>query len=244
VKLAFGSAEHPTGGYPAPWTASPGVRAAVPIAGPLTLVVSWLDEGDWVEWPPSHGEDAIYVLEGSATVDGRTVPAGGAIVLHRDEPCRVGGPARLAHFSAGGTEPTGRAGGRHLLGPGGLSRSGSPTGSQATWFADSTCDGCDVALFRVERDTPGNRGRGHSHSADEILFLVEGGIRLGAHELPRDHAVFIPADTRYAITCGPVKHAFLNYRPTASTQIYEGETEPLPEHALGRGGELVGDTIE
>jgi quercetin dioxygenase-like cupin family protein len=219
------------------------VGAAAPIQGPLTLVVSWLGADDWVEWPASHGEEAVYVLEGNATVDGRIVPAGGAIVLHEGEPCQVGGPARLAHFS-GGEEPRGRAGGRHLLGPGGSFRSGSPSGSQATWFADSTCAGCDVALFRVERDTPGNRGRSHSHSADEILFVVEGTIRLGAHELPAGHAVLIPADTRYAITCGPTKHAFLNYRPTASTQIYDGETEALPEHALGRGGELVGDVLE
>jgi hypothetical protein len=244
VKLAFGAATEPTGAHPGPWSASPGVRAAVPVDGPLSLVVTWLGEGDWIEAPVTHGEEALYVLDGTASVDGTAVPAGGAIVLHADEPCRIGGPARLAHFAAGGSGSRGRAGGRHLLGPGGRFRSGSPTGSQATWFADSTCDGCDVALFRVERDTPGNRGRAHSHSADEILVLVEGGLRLGAHELLTGHAAFIPADTRYAITCGPVKHAFLNYRPTASTQIYEGETEPLPENGLGRGGELVGDIIE
>jgi hypothetical protein len=100
-----------------------------------------------------------------------------------------------------------------------------------------------VALFRVERDTPGERGRSHRHSADEILFLVEGSIRLGAHELPTGSAVLIPAGTRYAITCGPAKHAFLNYRPTASTQTYDDEHGSLPEDALGRGGELVGDII-
>lgn len=240
MKLAFGSAEEPTGAHPAPWSASDDVRAAVPIDGPLRLVVWWLDGGS-VEWPASHGEEAVYVLDGEVAIDGRTVPAGGAIVLHADEPCRLEGTARLAHFSSA---TRGAVGGRHLVGPGGVSRSGAPSGSQATWFADSTCDGCGVALFRVERDTPGNRGRSHSHSADEILFLVEGGIRLGAHEVPTDHAVFIPADTRYAVTCGPVKHAFLNYRPTASIQLYEGDAEPLPENGLGRGGELVEDYIE
>lgn len=243
MKLAFGVADVPTGPYPAPWMASPEVRAAVPITGPLTLVVSWLGAGGWVEWPASHGEEAVYVLDGAVSVDGRTVPAGGAVVLHAEEPCRLEGPARLAHFSAAAPS-SGRVGGRHLVGPGGRSRSGSPSGSQATWFADSTCDGCDLALFRVERDTPGNRGRSHSHSADEILLVVEGGIRLGAHDVPTDHAVFVPAGTRYAVTCGPVKHAFLNYRPTASIQRYDGSDEALPENGLGRGGEPVGDVIE
>ena len=165
MKLTFGSGAAPSGEYPAPWAASPGVRTAVAI------------------------------------------------------------------------------GGKHLLGPVGWYRSGSPGGSQATCFADSTCEGCDIALFRVERDTPGARGRSHSHSVDEIIVLVEGEIRLGSHELPLHHAVFIPADTRYAITSGATKHAFLNYRPTASIQHYDGDAVTLPENGLGRGGELVGDII-
>lgn len=240
MKLTFGSGVAPAAAYPAPWIASSGVRATVPIDGPLRLVVSVLGEGDWVEWPEVHGEEGVYVLDGAVTVDGCTVPAGGAVILHTDEPCRLQGPARLAHFSGG---PSGAVGGKHLIGPGGWYRSGNPGGSHATWFADSTCPSCDLALFRVERDTPGVRGRSHSHSVDEIIFLVDGEIHLGSHELPPHHAVFIPADTRYAITSGATQHAFLNYRPTASIQHYDGDAEALPENGLGRGGELVGDII-
>jgi hypothetical protein len=98
-------------------------------------------------------------------------------------------------------------------------------------------------LLRVERYTPGNRGRPHEHSEDEILFLVEGGISLGSQQVPLDHAVFVPANTRYAVNCGAVKHAFLNYRAHASTQLVEGDTEPMVENALERDGELVGDVI-
>jgi hypothetical protein len=222
---------------------------AVPVDGALRLVVGWFDGGGGLRWPERHGEEALYVLDGAVVVDGRTVPAGGAMVLHADAACELtaaAGGARLAHFSAGpgaGSPVEGPAEPYHLLGPGGWYRSGSPGGSQATWFADSTCPACDVTLLRVERDTPGNRGRAHSHSADEILFLVEGGIRLGAHEVPTGHAAFVPADTRYAVTCGPVKHGFLNYRARASLQRYEGDAEPMVENGLGRGGDVVGDFI-
>lgn len=205
--------------------------------GPLRLVVR--DLGSY-ELPVSHGEEAFYVLDGDIRIDGTVVPAGGAVVLHADEPCMLDGPGRVAHFAS---DERGAAGGRHLIGPGGWYRSGSPGGSQATWFTDSTCDGCGVALFRVERDTPHNRGRSHSHSADEILLLVEGAIRLGAHQVQTGEGVYIPADTRYAITCGPVKHVFLNYRARASTQVYDDDPTPLPENGLGRGGVLVGDFI-
>jgi hypothetical protein len=246
VKLRFGRAEAPENGrrFPAPWRASPAVQVAVPIeSNSLHLVVAWLGDGDSIDWPPEHGEEAVYVLAGELEIDGRRVPAGGALLLHGNAECRLvaRGAARLAHFStsAGG----GGDGQRHLVGPAGWARSGRPGAAEATWFADSTCDGCDITLLRVERDTPGNRGRPHEHSADEILFVVEGGISLGAHDVPLHHAVFIPAGTRYAVNCGPVKHAFLNYRATASTQQYAGDAEPMVETALGRDGELVGDWI-
>lgn len=211
----------------------------------LRLSVVTLGPGESTERPGRHGEEAVYVLEGSVDLDGTTVPTGGAVVLHAHAPCRLAAtePARLANFSAPAVAAGAGDPARHVLGPGGWYRSGSSGGSQATWFADSTCEGCDVALFRVERDTPGNRGRAHSHSADEILYVVEGTIHLGAHAVPAGAAVFIPADTRYAITCGDTKHAFLNYRATASIQRYEGDAEPLPENGLGRGGELVGDFL-
>ena len=207
------------------------------IDGPLRLVVRELGT---YELPAAHGEEAFYVLDGAAHVDGTVVPPGGAVVLHADEPCTIEGLARVAHFASA---ERGAIGGRHLIGPGGWYQSGSPGGSQATWFTDSTCDGCGVALFRVERDTPNNRGRSHSHSADEILFVVHGAITLGAHQVAAGEAVFIPADTRYAITCGPTKHAFLNYRARASTQLYDDDATPLPENGVGRGGVLVGDFL-
>ena len=243
MKLQFGSAEQPDGARSYP--GSSGVRVAVPIENDsLRLVVAWLDTGSRIDWPTSHGEEAVYVLEGAIDVNGTNVPTGGAVVLHGNAPCTVtsAGGARLAHFVevASAHDGDGRL---HLIGPAGWARSGRPGAAEATWFADSTCEGCDVTLLRVERDTPGNRGRPHEHSADEILFLVEGGISLGAHDLPRDHAVFIPANTRYAVNCGPVKHGFLNYRAHASAQMYEGDTEPMVENALGRDGEVVGDVI-
>ena len=243
MKLQFGSADRPQGRDA--YAGASGVHVAVPIATPsLQLVVAWLDAGVHIAWPKAHGEEAIYVLDGSIDVDGKTISRGGAVILHGNAPCTVATDtgARLAHFCdvAG---PAVGDGGKHLIGPGGWARSGRPGVAEATWFADSTCDGCDVTLLRVERDTPGNRGRAHQHSEDEILFLVEGGISLGSQQVPLDHAVFIPANTRYAVNCGPVKHAFLNYRAHASMQLYEGDTEPMVENALGRDGELVGDII-
>lgn len=243
MKLLFGSGEEPTGDtYPG--VGATGVRTAVALDDRLRLVVSWLEPGGTIRWTEGHGEEALYVLEGSVVVEGTEVPAGGAVVLHAGAGRALSAPrgARLAHFSVPGADVEGD-GDVHLLGPGGRFHTVAPSGSEATWFADSTCEGCSVALFWVERDSPGNRGRAHSHTADEILYLLEGGIRLGAQEVPKHHAVLVPADTRYAVTCGETRHRFLNYRPTASLQHYEGDAEPMVENGLGRGGSEVGDVL-
>ena len=247
MKLLLGAGAVPTGdAYPG--LSATGARTAVAIDDRLRLVVSWLEPGGSLRWSDGHGEEALYVVDGSVVVDDVIVPAGGAVILHGGTGLRLTAPdgARLAHFSAPGTTGGGQGDGDgevHLLGPGGRYRSVAPSGSRATWFADSTCAGCDVALFWVARDTPGERGRSHSHTADEILFVVDGAISLGAHTLPPGHGVLVPAGTRYAVTSGPAGHRFLNYRASASLQHYEGDAEPMVESGLGRGGEEVGDVL-
>ncbi|MCD9624482.1 cupin domain-containing protein [Rhabdothermincola salaria] len=210
--------------------------------GDLRLVIVELEAGATMSWPAEHGEDAVYLLTGAVDVDGAALATGGALVLHAGGPVTLAATeaSRLAHFwSTPSSVEDDPPAGRHLVGPDGWAVSGSRDASFATWFADSTCEGCDVTLMKVERDTPGNRGRAHTHSAEEIIFVIDGEIHLGAHPVPAGTAVHIPADTRYAVTCGDRHHAFLNYRAGPSTQHYAGDTEPVPETALGRGGRLV-----
>jgi hypothetical protein len=191
--------------------------------------------------------DERVLPNGAVAADERVLPIGAVVLLHAGGRYRLAAPdgALLAHFwsvpdPAGAPDPT-RPGPAeaHLIGPEGWARSGRPGASMATWYADSTCAGCDLTFMKVERDTPGNRGRAHTHSADEIISVIEGSISFGAHQLPRGTAAHVPADTRYAVTCGPSRHAFLNFRAGPSTQHYEGDAEPVPETALGRGGHLV-----
>jgi hypothetical protein len=82
-------------------------------------------------------------------------------------------------------------------------------------------------------------GGGHSHSEDEIVFLLDGSVRLGAHRFGIGSSLCIPADTRYAVTNGPDGHVFLNYRAGVSEQIYARGSAALLETALSRGGRPV-----
>jgi hypothetical protein len=63
----------------------------------------------------------------------------------------------------------------------------------------------------------------HAHHEDEILFVVEGDLILGARTLHAGDAVLIPALTLYGFTSGPEGLRFLNFRPRRSAGILSKE---------------------
>src|SRR5450755_3914470 len=60
----------------------------------LWLTKSELQDGGTLTWSDRHGDDGVYVLSGSLDIGGRSVPAGGAIIVESDA---------LASARAGGT---------------------------------------------------------------------------------------------------------------------------------------------
>jgi uncharacterized cupin superfamily protein len=84
-------------------------------------------------------------------------------------------------------------------------------------------------------------GGGHSHSEDEIIYVLSGEVRMGSHHYGPGSALSIPADVRYALANGEHGHVFLNYRSGVSEQVYARGDEPLLETALARGGRVVDD---
>lgn len=53
----------------------------------------------------------------------------------------------------------------------------------------------------------------HSHEEDEIIYILEGEMRLGATTLSRGSSLFVAANTRYGFQAGPQGVKFLNFRP-------------------------------
>jgi len=223
--------------------AGTGLRAArllSPAAHPLWLVELELDDGGRLEWGADHGDEAVYVMDGEAQVDGRTCPVGGAIVVESgvETTLLALGPLRVAHFGGRGPAPReGRV--VHVFGPGGQWVSGRLEGVNAVWFTDSTCPTCRAAFFVV--DSPDRfRGPSHSHSRDEIIYLLDGGVRMGARVHGAGTALSIPADVRYAFDGLDGGHRFLNFRADVSYQTNAG-AEPVLETAGARDGVYTGD---
>jgi hypothetical protein len=233
------------------------VRRLSPDDYDLWLCVLQLDDGTALRFPDKHGEEGLYVLQGQLQVGETTCPAGGAVVVESDVAVTVDvrGPSRVVHVGSRDQHPPqgGALGpaatsdhGVHVVGPNGRFTSGSEGRTVARWFTDSTCSTCRIALFDVtSQETPG-RSRAHTHSADEIIYVLSGTMRLGRRLLGPGTSLCIGGGTRYAQSAGPGGCTFLNYRRDTSEQQYYGPGEPdylLPETALGRGGSVVGYVV-
>lgn len=245
----------PSTSYQAPREAS-GVlasRRVSPDGYSLWLCESDLGDGATIRWGDRHGEDVVYVLEGELEVDGRRCPRAGAVVVEGDVPAmaRAIGPTIVAHFGPSDEEvPTdGRFGppvregrGVHVVGPNGQFTSGQRESVHATWYADSTCDTCRIQLLKVESGPRNDRnGPPHHHTEDEIIYLIEGSVRIGATVFEPRTSLAIPGMARYALTGGADGHAFLNYRRDVSEQVYRRSDPPLLETGLARGGVVTAD---
>ena len=205
-----------------------------------------------IEWDAAHGDDAVYVFSGEMKIDGRRCPAGGAFVVESGvvASATAVGATRIVHFGSvdagmvdGGPLGAPRAEGHgvHVVGPAGAFESGQLEGVRATWFADGTCEACRCQLFEVTAPATSDReGKAHSHSEDEIIYLLEGSISMGAHTLEPFTALFVPADVRYALG-GSGGHRFLNFRRNVSEQVYTRGSAPQLETATARGGRRTND---
>jgi quercetin dioxygenase-like cupin family protein len=219
----------------------------------LWVCDSQLADGATIEWDADHGDDAVYVLSGELDVTGRRCPPGGAMIVESGAAVMATaiGETRVVHF--GCTDPTPPADGLfgpakaeghgvHIVGPNGMFQSGQREGVRAIWYADSTCDTCRAQLLEVvSPPTRETRGKAHSHSMDEIIYLLEGTIKMGAYHLEPFTALCVPGGARYALVGGPDGHRFLNFRRDVSEQIYERESAPLLETGLSRGGQPAND---
>ncbi len=217
-----------------------GARLLSPEAHPLWLVEVELADGGQLDWGGEHGDEAVYVMEGEVHVDGRPCPAGGAAVVESGVAASLWAQtrARVAHF---GSRARSRRDGRivHVFGPAGQWVSGRLEGVKAVWFTDSTCPTCRAAFFVV--DSPDRfRGPSHSHSQAEIIYLLGGGVRMGARTYGEGTALSIPGNVRYAFDGLEGGHRFLNFRADVSYQTNAG-AEPLLETAAAREGVYTGD---
>ncbi|MCD9623811.1 cupin domain-containing protein [Rhabdothermincola salaria] len=216
-------------------------------AADLGDVPLWLEDvelapGSELVFRPDHGEEALFVLEGVVDVDGEGCGAGGAVIVEAGARPRVRAdePARLVHFGRQAADrreaDVARPATHHVVGPEGT-YAREDDERRTRFFADSDCDGCAITLFTTGR-TSAYTSAPHSHSAPEILYVVDGTIAFGRRRLGPGDAVGIAADRRYGFRSDGA-FTFLNYRPGPSSMTAERGGRPRPEGARAHGFERV-----
>jgi hypothetical protein len=236
--------------YPVPVTVT-GLRSSKLMSPPdyvLWLCLSELDEGGQITWSGPHSDQAVYVFSGELDVAGHTCPERGAVIIESDVELTVTAtkPTWIGHWGSWDPAvPVDRFRGPiaagehrvHIVGPGGILAMGDPDDVGVRWFANAGCETCRIALFEVTRNKQ-RPGRPHSHSADEIIFLVDGTIELGAYRLESGTSLCIPGDIRYAEGSGPDGAVFINYRRESSDRTDFFKDKPPstnPETQRGAG---------
>jgi hypothetical protein len=254
ITTALGDVE-PSATYAAPRRVS-GVRwskRVSPERYSIWMAISELDDGATIAWDDDHGDDGVYVLRGALQVDEVSrCPADGAVIVESGTTCtaRAVGVTTVVHCGARDAvppsdglygAPAANGHGVHVIGERGWFSSGDRERVAVRWFSDSTCPTCRIALFHVFRAEGGVRDRSHTHTQDELIYVIDGSVVVGGIEHGAGTALAIPAHTRYSLVSGDGGFAILNFRRDVSMQAYRpGEPDEL-EGALARGGAVVND---
>jgi quercetin dioxygenase-like cupin family protein len=210
-------------------------RRLSPAGFSIFLDLVTLDAGGAIEWGTDHGDDAGYVISGALEVGGRPVPTGAAIVVESGVGARATAtePSTVAHFGpVQPGEPRGRT--VHVVGPRGRFES-APGRPFFRFFADSTCETCDAFLLYSQRDE-GWSVTPHSHSADELIYVLDGTVMTGRVANPAGECLAYDAGRRYALAAPAEGFVTLNYRASPSTLEFADLDGSMLETAANVGG--------
>ncbi len=202
---------------------------------PLWLVRGTLDSGASLQWQLPHGDEVVYVLSGELDVDGRVCPTGGTVVVESGVAARAvaRGITRVVHFGpvdpvpptafAGAPEQDGHC--THVIGPAGTYQCIEGT-RDTRYYMDSTCPTCRATLLYTGR-AEAYESNAHSHSTDEIIYMLTGAVKFGAYTVDTGDAMCVAKDVRYKFTSD--SFLILNYRRDGSYQTIDRDKPPILE---------------
>ena len=213
-------------------------RVVDPFESSLWLIDARFEPGATLEWAAPHGDEIVYVLDGSIEVEGTDCGPDGAVVIESGVATRLQAlqPSRIIHFGSmpieppaiGPLGPPAREGhGVHVLGADGIFAYDGGERSGAVYYADSSCPTCRPTLLRNIRP-PDSRIPSHLHSEDELLYLLCGDAQIGRDTVGTGGVVAIPANHRYGLrSAGGC--TFLNFRRDAAWMTAAPSHPPVLE---------------
>lgn len=230
---------------------------------PIQVYFNRLESGGKMRIGPSDDDSITYVWEGTVEVAGQTLPTGSSFIVERGASSEVrngNAPSQLLTFygneaSERGSEsrirllPRQRVPFAQDLGhdnrvSGGMHADAAPPTN--IWLHENSFPP------PTEAAPPDAEAGVHCHSEDEVIFVIDGQIRLGQKLYEPGTAVGIAANTFYSFTPGPAGLKFINFRPAQPSEIrmrnglsidevaYWRDRLPRPEYITLEAGAEVG----
>lgn len=69
----------------------------------------------------------------------------------------------------------------------------------------------------------------HAHYEDQIVYVVEGSMKVGARSLPPGSSLFVQGGTLYGFSAGPEGLRMLNFRRRMDVSFLQGDEVPSPK---------------
>lgn len=198
------------------------VKSRAIITSPDRPIFLWMHDapaGAALRWTSPSVGHGIFLLKGGVEIEGTTLNAGGAVLIERLGECTaVAGSSGVAllHFHQQTPHEAllSRPGGRtHVGGVDGAYQVELASGGIGTIWADSSCPTCDLWFQKSELRGPRKQGLPHYHTANEIIYLLDGEMHVGRRVLLPGTALAIDANTPYGFGTGEEGLSFILFRP-------------------------------
>ena len=231
--------------YPAPTCEVKGVsngRYANPEGFPLWFVVGEIEAGGEIAWGSLHGDEILYVTDGQLEIDGSICETGGVAIVEANvvATARAVRQTALVHFGPVDPEqpvdgplgpPSSENHGVHVHDEHGISETDGGDAGHNVFYADSDCPTCRLTLLRNAAG-PDTKTPSHTHSTDEMIYLLSGDIQFGSKSVEPGMGLAIVGNYRYAFRSNGGCE-FLNYRRDASLYTTDPKGPKLLETIQG-----------
>lgn len=208
---------------------------------PIHLHQHRLAPGASVSFTGTPTDRAVYVWQGAIDACGTQLGARSSLIVEYDAVVSAsasGEGATLLEFNMKDRCAEDRAGGNvHLLPSTRAPHIAGVHGGgriDMALHADSQCPTCKVWLHESDWSGADVETVLHSHSEDEIIFVVGGNMRVGKRHYGPGTALAVAANTKYGFFSGPDGLSFINFRGTSPIYTLADGSIVLDEEELWR----------
>jgi hypothetical protein len=190
---------------------------------PLILWQHILAPHSEIRWDQPDVEHLVFVRDGVADANGQEVREEGALlVAHGAQAVLKAGasPVTLLHFQqVAAPHKAGKC--VHVINRSDAQHYAHPSTRGLVW-SDAGCPTCEMWLhesqfFGVTKVPP------HAHTEDEVIFVLDGAMKLGRRDLGQGGVLAIDANTVYTFNTGAEGCRFINFRASAPYVVLVNE---------------------